>query len=119
MEYSSNNLKTLREILKAYKNKTTLTGKFSPNDDINADFTNYNGNIIAYFCGHAHKDLTSNTNGILSICTTSDAAYSDDGYGRKLRTSNECAFDVVVINKDTNRIKTIRIGGGSNREFTY
>ena len=115
----SKNLSPLNQLLDAYsrKGKRTISGDFN---NFSVDFSSASGKIIAYICGHNHKDETHvQNNGLLTISTTCDAHYNDDGIQRTVGTADECAFDVFFVDKKVKKIKSIRIGAGSDREFSY
>lgn len=95
---------------------------------INADFTGYKGDFIAYFCGHVHNDYhyPAATYGIDMISVACDGRVSNNSYmtdenyaNRELGTVYEQVLDAVVINKAESVIKTVRIGAGADREITY
>ena len=103
-------------MLKAYKNKRAFSNdRFS----VSADFTNITSDIVAYISGHNHRDASVVSDNTLFISTTCDACYSDDGHGGVIGTITESAFDVYCINKANKILKAIRIGRGSDREWTY
>lgn len=112
------NMLNVRNILKAYKNKTICNSTVN-NITVNHDFSSYNGTLVGYICGHNHKDENSTEDGVLTISTTSDAMYSDGGYERVKGTYSECAFDVFIINYDENKITSVRVGAGNNRNLTF
>lgn len=115
----SKNLSPLNQLLDAYsrKEKRTISGDYN---NFSVDFSSASGKIIAYICGHNHKDETHvQNNGLLTISTTCDAHYNDDGIQRTVGTTDECAFDVFFVDKKIKKIKSIRIGAGSDREFSY
>ena len=115
----SKNLSPLNQLLDAYnkKEKRTVSGDYN---NFSVDFSNASGKIIAYICGHNHKDQTHiQDNGLLTISTTCDAHYSDDNIQRTVGTTDECAFDVFLVDTKNRKMKSIRIGAGSDREYTY
>ena len=115
----SKNLSPLNQLLDAYsrKEKRTISGDYN---NFSVDFSSASGKIIAYICGHNHKDETHvQDNGLLAISTTCDAHYNDDGIQRTVGTTDECAFDVFFVDKKNKKMKSIRIGAGSDREFSY
>lgn len=115
----SKNLSPLNQLLDAYirKEKRTISSDYN---NFSVDFSSESGKIIAYICGHNHKDETHvQNNGLLTISTTCDAHYNDDGIQRTVGTTDECAFDVFFVDKKIKKIKSIRIGAGSDREFNY
>lgn len=85
------------------------------------DFANCGGKVACWIGGHTHKDMTaSSTNGIPVIVTTTDNCGGEGGtISRNEGTYTEQAFDVFSIDTDKKTIKVTRIGGGSDRSFTY
>lgn len=110
------------EIFKAMKNKTTLSYTDTYNDGVGTvthDFTSTTSVPICHITGHCHTDQSNVDNNFLSITTTCDAHYADDGYGATDKTITEQAFDVFVINYDTGKIDAIRCGRGNDRNWSY
>ena len=82
--------------------------------------------VAGIIAGHCHRDYSGTAdNGLLLIATTCDANgtlasnYDPVSSNRTAGTTSAQAFDVVNVNPITRTIKLIRIGAGSNREFTY
>lgn len=85
--------------------------------------------IIAYICGHVHRDLAIQSDaGYWIISTTCDAASGTQASDwdifypeRTLGTKDEQVIDVFGIDTVNRKIKTVRIGAGlaTGREFTY
>lgn len=82
--------------------------------------------IAGIISGHNHRDYYEKTaEGYYLISTTTDcsrSALSSYDLANPTRidgTSTEQTFDVVFVNKATNKIETIRIGAGGNRFFEY
>jgi len=111
-------LGVLAAILKAYANKTVCSASYD-GVTCSQDFSNYKGTLVCYMCGHTHIDGTTTSDGVLEIRTTCDAMITDDGSTRTYGTTTEMAIDVVVIDKDNETISTIRVGSGSDRNFSY
>ena len=103
------------------KQKLNYTSELGRPITLNVDFTNTTNEIICNIAGHNHKDRDNYRDGLLSITTTSDAYYNDDTdvTTRTKGTVTESAIDVFTINLEERKIKTVRIGGGVNREFTF
>ena len=109
------------------------TGAFTDianNSDFLNAVNNYSGNgeIVAIFQGHIHRDTFIYTDsGIPIIVTTCDRnvpytnaqGYTDINVDRTAGTIKEQAFDVVGVDFNDETIKTIRIGAGNNRIFHY
>lgn len=110
----TNNLET---IIDAYNSKSTIT---VANTSMN--FSNAKAEICFVIGGHVHNDITWNTpNGIPFIL-------SDCDNGRRTRnteypyvkgTITEHAFDVVTIDYTNRTIKSVRVGRGIDREWSY
>lgn len=104
---ASSTLSNFKSLLEIFANHTT------------SDFENGTSKLVAYICGHMHEDMYSKVNGVNHIVCTSDACYSDDGYGRQINTTSEQAIDIFFIDTQNGTLSTIRFGGGNDREFTY
>jgi hypothetical protein len=85
------------------------------------DYAGSNKHIIAYHCGHYHKDDLQQVDNVWHVATTCDAFYNDNPpYTRTRNTYTEQAFDVVTINQVTKAVTLERIGSGADRRsFTY
>lgn len=81
----------------AFNAKTTITL-----NGITYDFTNAHGTVHCALCGHTHYDASAVINGIPVFCT----AAARDGI-----------FDLILIDYSAGKLKSIRIGTGSNREL--
>ena len=90
---------------------------------INNVYSQLQCNVIGILAGHTHVDKsdTESTNGYLLIATTTDAygANQDVQVTRTVNTVSEQAFDVIHIDTTARKVYMTRIGGGSDREFTY
>lgn len=70
--------------------------------------------IIGIMCGHCHADKnTTFSKGYIAFSS------SYDYKGGTVGTTSEQSFDTVFIDLANSKIKTIKIGRGSNREFTF
>ncbi|MEE3417756.1 MAG: metallophosphoesterase, partial [Methanosphaera sp.] len=96
------------------------------------NFKNNGGNYIAHLSGHQHHDFLDNLNNIPQVVNLNDGTHwrtksywgdqadlVGDSPLKISGTTNECAFDAVIINKTTRHVDLIRIGAGTNREFNY
>ena len=115
-------------IINAYCNKTTYSGSFSgvsgwTSNNVSVDFTKAQGEIIALFAGHIHKDsIDTETLKCPIITVVAGGASSNEGhptYNRPFGTSLETSFDVVTINRATKMIYCTRLGAGSDRSVSY
>ncbi len=108
----------LHGIFLAIKNKTVF--EYTSNHiNVSVDFTNTSNEVICHITGHNHKDESNIDDGFLSITTTCDAYYNEDGHGAKAGTLTEQAFDVFCIDYDKRTVKACRVGRGNNREWQY
>lgn len=109
---------SIQALIEAMKNHTA----FSYSDatiTASKDFTEYECDVICHISGHAHEDTDETTNNVLSIITTCDAYYIDDGHGAVRGTITEHAFDVFCIDYDAETIKAVRVGRGNTRTWNY
>lgn len=99
--------------------------------NINANFTSAKGELIGLFTGHLHADryyqradyeidmMSVPCDGRVSNCPYMDAETYPEYGGRQLGTVYEQCLDVVVVNKATKTVNTVRIGAGIDRTYTY
>lgn len=72
--------------------------------------------IIGVMSGHGHADMNNKMNkGYIGVATLADNANACGAVG----TTQEQSFEVVNIDLETGAVKTIRIGKGNNRSFSY
>lgn len=78
--------------------------------------------LACVICGHTHYDYSNTDHGYLIITVTCDSK-QDSGqwvpWGSGSGTTNEHAFDVFSVDTVNKTIKTVRIGRGQSRNFTY
>ncbi len=111
-------------VLEAVQNRRVLDDTQNlPEHDIairaNADFRDCTNSVVAFLCGHNHRDAAVVRDHVLHISTCCDAYYRDDPNNavRIPGTVSEQCFDVVIFDRDTHTLETIRIGAGKNRTF--
>jgi len=100
----------------AYTNFVSLLERFANHTD---DFVGGTSNLVGYISGHMHQDMFEKVNNVNYIVTTCDTLYQTDGYNRQANTVYEQAIDIFFINTANKTLKTVRLGAGSNRSFTY
>lgn len=110
-------------ILDAFNRKSTFSASEEHenclfNASTSVDFSDSFGKIIAWVGGHTHRDNIAIKKGIVQIESMSDSAYTELNPKRK-NTTDEQVIDVFIIDKETKKVKVIRIGRGENREFSY
>lgn len=72
--------------------------------------------IVGVMSGHIHGDFSMEFDkGYVGIATLADNAVACGTIG----TAQEQAFDVVNIDLENGIVRTIRVGRGNNRQFTY
>ena len=112
------NMGGLQTVLELLANKKagsiTASGR-----TLNVDFTATTNTLICHISGHSHADESHVSNGVLSISTTCDAYYKDDGHGAVAGTVTEQAFDVFCIDYDAETITAVRIGRGVSRKWSF
>lgn len=95
---------------------TTTTG----DKVISADYSGKNTPVCYVAGGHQHKDSLYKYNNVNFFTTDCDACYNNNGVVQRIAgTITENAFDVIHINTKTKTVNLIRVGAGSNRNFTY
>ena len=121
------------EIIKAFKNGTSITippvTRSNPAHDLSGltvDFTQQGPmSVVGFFYGHYHNDQMQIKDGITLVSSEcfSAADYNVDWeqVARHVFSYDEFAFDVVTINKSSRKVTLKRIGNDSlgDREFTY
>ena len=89
------------------------------------DFTQAKAKVCAIISGHIHNDYNEmKAYGVPSITTACDAINgSAQGisptYVRSEGTVTEQAIDLFFVDTTARTIKTIRLGAGENRVFTF
>ena len=109
----------IQSILDAYETKQS--GSFST---YSYDFTNAHGKVACALIGHVHYDHDEDREAGYPIITILQDAIDYPGLmennpERKKGTYTEQAFDLISIDTVGKTIKTVRIGAGNNREFTF
>lgn len=104
----------VHNILKAIKNKTAYSY-----NGITADYSATTCEVVCQISGHEHKDGSHVLDGVLNIITGCDCRLGEGINNRHLNTIRENLFDVFVVDYDRRRIQAIRVGYGSNREWSF
>lgn len=89
---------------------------------VNANFSEAKGNLVGYFCGHNHTDMTQELNGVRQVITRCDSRQENTDALKNERvegTTTEQSFDVFTVNKKTRKIYATKIGAGADREISY
>ena len=130
--YDIREYNVFRGIIEAYCNKSSYSGSYThsvkgdylqegewADVSVECDFNNYNGKLLAIFCGHGHYDqVVTGDLQVPIVCITSaiNTPYDTPASVRKVGTSNETVMDFVCIDKKTGEIDLIRCGYGSDRK---
>ncbi len=118
----------IRGIAQAYNQRSVFSGTYTHNElrgedewadaQISVDFSSACGNIIGWFCGHAHIDAIIENDlpfPIAVITSAGNFPYDDTEETRVLGTSNETALDIVTVDRENGKIYFTRIGVGEDR----
>lgn len=107
----------VQSVLRLYNDKSSGTVF----DTISADFTSANGEALVCICGHTHLDYSHLIRNIVCFSTSSDsfamANLRPDNRTHAVGTITEHVIDVLLIDTQDKKLKTIRIGSGQDREF--
>lgn len=110
----------IRAISKSFVDRTNGTHTLYNGQIIEYDFTHSSGNLVCMIAGHTHDDLSDTNIGVPIILTTTDAINTEHpNIEMTLGTTTEQAFDVFFLDFDKRIIKTIRIGAGQDRKWSY
>jgi predicted phosphodiesterase len=111
----------IAHIVSAYNNRES--GSYSGSQQTATyDFTAAAGTVDLIIGGHKHADLAmgaddpNNPSGVPIIATDTDSYRNHDGTGGTV--DSQC-FDVVTVNYSAKTVKCVRIGRGSDREYSY
>lgn len=112
-----------QQIVDAYQSKNSVTLSYD-GVSLSYNFSQANGKVAAIFTGHVHYDYSINSPEsypIISILEDSTYYLSSmpDNPTRTAGTYTEQALDVVCIDTENKVIKTIRIGAGEDRIFSF
>lgn len=113
----SSKLDILKQVFEGYNARQKLDITSVDGVTATTDYTNAGGEVVAYLCGHNHKDQSFTDQGINYISTGCDAKYKNDAWERTSRTTSEQLFDVVFWDTTKKTLKTIRIGAGEDRSW--
>ena len=112
----------LNNILDAHNKKAHLSATYGEGlfeVCVNADFSEYSGNITGVFVGHYHKDIVEKSKtGIPFIYNNCTIMYNYST-PRIDGDKSEILFDVVTIDRKNKTIYTTRIGAGDDRKIKY
>lgn len=114
----TSNMGIVQTILESFVAKSAGSSMASGRT-LSYDFTSVTNSLIFHLSGHAHADESNVSNGVLSISTTCDAYYRDDGHGAAVGTITEQAFDVYCIDVDAETITAVRVGRGASRKWSF
>lgn len=114
----------IKDFCDGFAGKTSGTNEgITPAYNINYDFTNSHGYMIAVICGHTHNDFSEYSSAgypiIACRCDAYQGSNQNPNVPRTAGTVSEQAIDTFFIDTTAKTISTVRIGAGSNREFSY
>jgi hypothetical protein len=107
MHIISNNGQDFANITPMSTNITAVAQAFNNRTSITMNGHTYNfsektGKVRCAVCGHTHYDYITTLNSIPVYCIT---------------TAMDGTFDLVLLDYGTSKLKTVRVGNGSNREI--
>lgn len=119
----------LKGIVDAFNNKSKYSGTCYGAEEwqstnISVNYENANGEIIAIFSGHNHKNITYDYfETVPCIHITTTGAYwdvRDENAEERIRgTASEFSVDAVVIDRVSRKIYMNRLGAGEDRIIEY
>ena len=127
----------LAGMIEAYNNREAYSGTVTIQHDywgnsvsdntyktvtVDADFTEEEGEVAAFFHGHIHKDridMQTYAFPCISITTAGGDVRDESPVQRVPGTATETAMDVVTLDKAARGIYMTRIGAGSDRVCDY
>lgn len=127
--HETKDFEIFKGIVDAYSNHTSYEGSYIgagvwQSSSVCVDYNNVNGEILAVFQGHNHKDVQYDYfENIPCINITTAGAYWDvkdeDAEHRVKDTATEFAVDVVTIDRTARKIYLTRLGVGDDRVISY
>ena len=106
---------TFGDLIEAYNRRTEFDC-----GSLHADFTAARGRVLLCVCGHGHiDDLYVSPTGCIYVETHCDSAKNNNGgspYPREMGTITESVIDVMILDRDTNKLHIVRYGAGEDRE---
>ena len=127
----------LAGMIEAYNNREAYSGTVTIQHDywgnsvsdntyktvtVDADFTEEEGEVAAFFHGHIHKDridMQTYAFPCISITTAGGDVRDESPVQRVPGTATETAMDVVTLDKAARGIYMTRIGAGADRSCSY
>lgn len=117
----------LNSIISAYTEKKLCEVSYTgaqkwQNVNINEDFSESKGEIIAIFQGHDHRDAVNTTTYPVPCITitTAGADIRDENSEERIPgTTTETALDIVTIDRENRKIYLTRLGVGEDRVVEY
>lgn len=113
------------DLIEAFNAKRTYSNRERVQTDgfcVEADFTSTFGRVILTLCGHGHVDCAYCTeDGRVDMEIHCDAYKTNNGgslFAREYGTVSEIAMDVVIVDRDTGSIQTVRYGAGESHSFS-
>lgn len=115
-------------IINAFCRRTTYRGSYNvgiegwTNNEVDVDFTDAKGEIIAMFAGHVHQDTVDTTTldcPLITIISAGAPVNDGESPERVFGTDTETSFDIVTINRRLRIIYLTRVGAGEDRQINY
>ncbi len=109
------------ELIEAYNQRRSIEKTFGEGADavaVRADFSHAEGRVILTLSGHGHyDDLCVTESGCVGLEIHCDAMTDNGGsrYKKTRGTVTENVLDVVIVDRDTDAVYTVRYGAGVDR----
>lgn len=121
---TTKNYSLLLNLLNAYEKGIAYTGSTDDEDfacSINVDFASQGkGEFITFICGDTHEDRGfSNLFFDINLITRRSSLADNYDAPRPIKTDQQDAFDIVVVDRETKQIRTTRFGSGEDAVFNY
>lgn len=121
---TTKNYGLLLNVLNAYEKGIAYTGSTTDVDfacTVNVDFTSQGkGEFITFICGDTHEDRGfSNLFFDINLITRRSSLADNYDAPRPIKTDQQDAFDIVVVDRETKQIRTTRFGSGEDVVFNY
>lgn len=116
MWYYQENALIVSDVIEAFNSHTIInkTDKFGM--VANYDFSGCTSKVVLSCCGHGHREeLFVSGTGCVYYEISCDSMINNghNDYTKTQGTTTEATVDVIMINRETDKIKRIRFGGGT------
>ncbi len=120
LAYANSIARSFGQMIEAYnarEQKHCLATEKGSSNEIDVDFRNARSQVVLYLCGHGHRDdLYCSESGCSYYEIHTDSMCDNGGsiYRKTVGEITESAVDVILYDRDSGEIKSIRYGAGIN-----